>query len=102
MASLPGANRLGLRGQCFDRDVVGLRRGRALGRPRRCKLAHAFLWGYSSQRLELAQLLGQAGAFLTSGSGSGSGSAAAPPPPPAQKKLAGDARSLARTYGCIQ
>jgi hypothetical protein len=35
------------------------------GWPKRSKLAHAFLWGYSDKRLELAQLLGQRGAFLT-------------------------------------
>jgi hypothetical protein len=28
-------------------------------------LAHAFLWGYSYKRLELAQLLGRHGVFLT-------------------------------------
>jgi hypothetical protein len=35
--------------------------------PRRCKLAHAFLWGDSYKRLKLAQLLGQLGVFLTDG-----------------------------------
>ena len=35
-----------------------------LGWPKRCKLAHAFLWEYSYERLELAQLLGQVDAFL--------------------------------------
>jgi hypothetical protein len=35
------------------------------GWPKRCKLAHAFLWEYSYERLELAQLLGQLGGFLT-------------------------------------
>jgi hypothetical protein len=33
--------------------------------PKICKLAHAFLWGYSYKRLKLAQLLGQLGTFLT-------------------------------------
>ena len=33
--------------------------------PKRCKLAHAFLWEYSYKRLQLAQLLGQLGVFLT-------------------------------------
>jgi hypothetical protein len=33
---------------------------------KRYKLAHTFLWGYSCGWLELAQLLGQLGAFLTS------------------------------------
>ena len=37
-----------------------------LGWPKRCKLAHAFLWGYSCERLKLAQLLGRHGVFLTS------------------------------------
>jgi hypothetical protein len=36
-----------------------------LGWPRRYKLAHAFLWGYSYKRLKLAQLLGRLGVFLT-------------------------------------
>ena len=36
-----------------------------LGWPKRCKLAHAFLWEYSCKRLKLAQLLGQLGVFLT-------------------------------------
>ena len=36
-----------------------------LGRPKRCKLAHIFLWEHSYQRLKLAQLLGQLGVFLT-------------------------------------
>ena len=35
-----------------------------LGWPKRCKLAHAFLWEYSCKRLKLAQLLGQLGVFL--------------------------------------
>jgi hypothetical protein len=38
---------------------------KALGRPKRCKLVHAFLWEYSDKRLKLAQLLGQLGVFLT-------------------------------------
>jgi hypothetical protein len=33
--------------------------------PKRCKLAHAFLWEYSDKGLKLAQLLGQLGVFLT-------------------------------------
>ena len=36
-----------------------------LGWPKRCKLAHEFLWEYSCKRLKLAQLLGQLGVFLT-------------------------------------
>ena len=36
-----------------------------LGWPKRSKLAHAFLWEHSYKRLELAQLLGQLGVFLT-------------------------------------
>ena len=35
------------------------------GWPNRCELARAFLWEYSEKRLELAQLLGQLGDFLT-------------------------------------
>ena len=35
-----------------------------LGWPKRCKLAHEFLWEYSCKRLKLAQLLGQRGVFL--------------------------------------
>jgi hypothetical protein len=38
-----------------------------LGWPKRCKLAHAFLWEYSCRRLTVAQLLGQLGVFLTCG-----------------------------------
>ncbi len=38
---------------------------KVLGWPKRCKLAHAFLWAYSYKRLKLAQLLGQLGVFLT-------------------------------------
>ena len=34
---------------------------RVSGRPKRCKLAHAFLREYSYKRLQLAQLLGQLG-----------------------------------------
>ena len=40
---------------------------KVLGWPKRRKLAHAFLWGYSYKRLKLAQLLGQLDAFLTRG-----------------------------------
>ena len=40
---------------------------KALGRPKRCKLVHAFLWEYSDKRLKLAQLLGQLGVFPTFG-----------------------------------
>jgi hypothetical protein len=52
------------------RQRQGGRRGGAGGRtvlgwPKRCKLAHAFLWGYSDKRLKLAQLLGELGVFLT-------------------------------------
>ena len=37
-----------------------------LGWPKRCKLARAFRWEYNSyKRLDLAQLLGQRGVFLT-------------------------------------
>jgi hypothetical protein len=40
-----------------------------LGWHKRCKLAHAFLWEHSYRRLQLAQLLGQLGVFLTFTSG---------------------------------
>ena len=36
-----------------------------LGWPKRCKLAHAFLWENSCKRLKLAQVLGRHGIFLT-------------------------------------
>jgi hypothetical protein len=36
-----------------------------LGSPKRCKLAHAFLWDHSHNRLKLAQVLGRRGVFLT-------------------------------------
>ena len=36
-----------------------------LGWPKIYKLAHAFPWEYSYRRLQLAQLLGQLGVFLT-------------------------------------
>jgi hypothetical protein len=36
-----------------------------LGRPKRCKLAHALLWKYSYKRLTSAQLLSQLGVVLT-------------------------------------
>ena len=35
------------------------------GRPKRCKLAHAFPWEYRDKRLKVAQLLGQLGVSLT-------------------------------------
>ena len=35
------------------------------GWPKICKLAHAFLWKHSYERLKLAQSLGQLGVFLT-------------------------------------
>ena len=42
-----------------------LRVRKVLGWPQRCKLAHAFLRGYSYKRLKLSQFLGQLGVFLT-------------------------------------
>jgi hypothetical protein len=36
-----------------------------LGWPKRCKLAHAFLWETSCKRLQLAQVLGQPAVSLT-------------------------------------
>ena len=42
--------------------VAILRARKVLGWPKRCKLAHAFLWEHSYKRLKLqAQLLGQLG-----------------------------------------
>ena len=38
---------------------------KAFGRPKRRKLAHAFLWEHSYKRLKLAQLLGQLSIFLS-------------------------------------
>jgi hypothetical protein len=32
---------------------------KSLGWPKRCTLAHAFLWEYSDKRLKLTQLMGQ-------------------------------------------
>ena len=57
-------------------EAAGLEGGPALGRlprparkvlgwPKRCKLAHVFMWEYIYKRLKLAQLLGQLGVFLT-------------------------------------
>ena len=46
-------------------DVDDLAAGEALGRPKRCKLAHAFLLECSHTRLELARLLGRHGVYLT-------------------------------------
>ena len=48
--------------------VVGPARAvarKALGWPKICKLAHAFLREHSHERLQLAQFLGQLGVFLT-------------------------------------
>jgi hypothetical protein len=58
-------------GELMTFRVPTARGPRSLGRktpswPRRCKLAHAFLWEHSYNRLKLAQLLGQLGVFLTS------------------------------------
>jgi hypothetical protein len=44
---------------------VGLAARQVLGWPKRRKLARAFLWEYSFERLKLVQLLGQLGIFLT-------------------------------------
>jgi hypothetical protein len=41
------------------------REASVLGWPKICTLAHAFRWEYSYKRLELAQLLGKLGIFLT-------------------------------------
>ena len=48
---------------------------KVLGWPKRWKLARTFLWEYSCKRLELAQLLGQLGCFLTFRAGAGECSA---------------------------
>jgi hypothetical protein len=52
-----------------------------LGWPNRCELARAFLWEHSGKRLELAQLPGQLGVFLTLGLGI-CPSTSPPPAPP--------------------
>jgi hypothetical protein len=44
---------------------ASLEREKVLGWPRRCGLAHAFLWEHSCKKLELAQLLGRHGVLLT-------------------------------------
>jgi hypothetical protein len=49
---------------CGD-EARSARASMVLGWPKRCKLAHAFLWEYSCKRLKMAQLLGQLGVFLT-------------------------------------
>jgi hypothetical protein len=46
-------------------EPLASEQGLVLGRPKRCKLAHALLWEYSYKRLKLAQLLGRHGVFLT-------------------------------------
>jgi hypothetical protein len=58
---------------CAKASMRPLRAGarKVLGWPKRSKLAHAFRWEYSYERLKLAQLLGQLGDFLTGGSGRG-------------------------------
>ena len=55
------------RGEGIEEAVVAgqLAARKASGWPKRCRLAHAFLWEYSYKRLQLAQLLGQLGDFLT-------------------------------------
>jgi hypothetical protein len=54
---------------------------KVLGLPKRCKLAHAFLWdGY--KRLKLAQLLGQLGVFLTCATCVGASISCGPSPCP--------------------
>jgi hypothetical protein len=50
---------------CADPPAASAAARKVLGWPKRCKLAHAFLWEYSYKRLKLAQLLGQLGVFLT-------------------------------------
>jgi hypothetical protein len=44
---------------------VSVRGRKVLGWPKICKLAYAFLWKNSKKGLQLAQLLGQLGIFLT-------------------------------------
>ena len=48
-----------------DEHAPTLQRARVLGWPERCELACVFLWECSYKRLELAQLLGRLGVFLT-------------------------------------
>jgi hypothetical protein len=48
-----------------DPAQADLRAREVLAWQKRCKLAHASLWGYGYERLKLAQLLGPLGVFLT-------------------------------------
>ena len=68
---LKGVRGGGCVGHNTIRGVKGQREGRnarnGLGWPRRCELAHAFLWEYIYKGLELVQFLGQLGVFLTQG-----------------------------------
>jgi hypothetical protein len=66
--------------------------GVSLGWPKRCQLAHAFLWGASYKRLKLTQLLGQLGVFLTPGQWRWD-------PPAASAGGCGPARSRGRREG---
>jgi hypothetical protein len=47
------------------RGASGQRARKVSGWSKRYKLAHGFLWEYSDKRLQLAQLLGQLGRFLS-------------------------------------
>ena len=67
-----GPPRVARRSSCRSRSRPGgTRASRAAGArqvsgwPKRCKLAHAFMWEYSYKRLKLAQLLGRLGVVLT-------------------------------------
>jgi hypothetical protein len=62
------------RGTSLPRQVSQIAR-KVLGRPKICKLAHAFPWEYRYKRLQSVQRLGRHGAFLTLCGG--------PPPDPA-------------------
>jgi hypothetical protein len=61
-------HRIALLGRRGQGAPAATKASRASGWPKRCELAHAFLWGYNDKRLELAQLLGQLGVFLTQNS----------------------------------
>ena len=54
-----------LYGLYFMRDCS--KKKTAPGRPRRCAVAHAFLWERSDNGLEMAQLLDRHGILLTLG-----------------------------------
>ena len=55
------------KGWCSPASMLCWSEKAVRSRPKRCKLAHAFLWEYSDKGLKMAQLLGQHGVSLASG-----------------------------------